>query len=73
MNYELVENLKKLQERRDTFIQPQRLFLVFNKQEWLRFDLFKVTEEEIDNADEKGFIVTRCDVDCYLARKLRTI
>lgn len=54
-------------------IFSSRPFLVFNKQEWLMSPLIKFTEEEIDNADEKGFIATRGGVDCYLARKLETI
>lgn len=35
--------------------------------------LIKFTEEEIDNADEKGFIASRGGVDCYLAKKLDTV
>ncbi len=55
-------------------MEYNNLFLVFNKQEWLNYPdiFFKWTEEEIDNADEKGYIGTKCGVDCYLARKLKT-
>lgn len=45
-----------------------RKWLLFNKQEWLLNPLIKFTEEEIDAADERGFIATRCGIDCYLAR-----
>lgn len=54
-------------------IFSSRPFLVFNKQEWLMSPLIKFTEEEIDNADEKGFIASRGGVDCYLAKKLDTV
>ena len=69
---EIIENLKKLHER-SKIIEPTNFFLVFNKQEWLMNPIIKWTEEEIDNADEKGFIGTKGDVDCYLARKLNSL
>lgn len=53
-------------------IEHNNLYLIFNKQGWLMNPLIKWTEEEIDNADEKGFIGTKCGVDCYLARKVKT-
>ena len=66
----------------DTIDQPEmqkeekgeeRKWLVFNKQEWLYNPLFKWTEEELDNANDKGFIGTKDGVDCYLARKVEAI
>ena len=46
-------------------------FLVFNKQEWLNAPYFRWTEEELENADEKGFIGTKYEVDCYLSRPIK--
>lgn len=48
----------------------ENLCLIFNKEEWLTNPLIKWTEQEIDNADKKGFIGTRYNIDCYLARKV---
>lgn len=54
------------------------LFLVFNKKWWQLEREHKVlgynwTDEELDNADEKGFIGSKFGVDCYLTRPLSAI
>jgi hypothetical protein len=52
-------------------------YLVLNKQEWLldtnHGHLFDWTEEQIDNADEKGLIGTKHGVGCYLSRPIPAI
>lgn len=50
----------------DAYFLPH---LVFNRSEWIGFRYF--TEEEIDNADEKGFIGVKHGVRCYLARPVK--
>ena len=48
------------------------MYLIYNKEEWLigLGSIFKWTEQEIDNADEKGLIGRKFGVDCYLSRNL---
>ena len=52
-------------------LRDQRIYLVFNKVEWLSNPLWTWTEEELDNADENGLIGTKDGIDCYLARKIK--
>lgn len=47
-----------------------KLFLVFNKHEWLVIQWF--SQEEIDNADGKGFIGSKYGVDCYLTKPIES-
>lgn len=47
--------------------------LVYNKREWQSDPVFNWTDEEIDNADEKGFIGTKYGVDCYVTRFIESI
>jgi hypothetical protein len=64
-------NLKKyVRKMVGTPERLENLYLVFNKQEWMRNIIFDWTEEEIDNADERGLIGTKHGVDCYLARHI---
>lgn len=51
-------------------------FLVFNKYEWQldtqsKYPMFGFTDEELDNADEKGLIKTKYGVDCYITRPIK--
>lgn len=74
MNIEDIKNnLNRLIEAEDSRVFSSRTFLVFNRQEWLMNPLIKFTEEELDNADDVGFIATKGGVDCYLARKVEAI
>ena len=50
----------------------ENLILVYNKHDWLVHSIIKWTEEEIDNADERGFIGTVFGVDCYVSKSLNT-
>ena len=54
------------------------MLLVLNKQEWQlereHMTLgFCWTDEEIENADEKGLIGTKFGIDCYLARPVKFV
>jgi hypothetical protein len=49
-------------------------YLVFNRSEWLSdTTMFKFTEEDLDNADEDGFIMSRFGINCYLSRPIKAI
>ena len=61
--------IKKFLEQ-ETKRAPENFYLVFSKKSWLNYKYFGFTEQELDNADEKGFIQTRHNIDCYLARPL---
>lgn len=52
-------------------MKEENYWLLFNKQQWLMDSIFNWTEEELDNADEKGYIGTKFGTDCYLARRLK--
>lgn len=45
-------------------MNTEKDFLVFTRKEWIVYGWF--TFEELDAADEKGFIGNRYGVDCYL-------
>ena len=51
----------------------QNLYLIYPKRWWLVDPIFKWSEEDINNADEKGFIGSKNGVDCYLTKNLSTI
>lgn len=49
----------------------ENLYLVHNEYEWLNHPIFKMTQKELDDADEKGFIKREQGIDCYLTRFIR--
>lgn len=51
-------------------LQQGNYYLFLNRWEWLENPLIKWTEEEIDGADERGFIGNKYGIDCYLSRPL---
>lgn len=56
--------------------QNEPLFCVHNRHEWLsgiNSIMHKFTEEELQAADEKGFIKCVHGVDCYLSRFIKSI
>lgn len=56
-------------------MQLENKYLVLNKREWQMERELKVlgfcwTDEEIDNADDKGLIGTKFGIDCYVTRHI---
>lgn len=47
-----------------------KLFLVYSKTYWISEPIFKWSEKEIDNADDKGLIGTKFGIDCYLSKDI---
>lgn len=47
--------------------------VVLTKYQWLHNRIFNWTQEEIDKADDKGFIGHKFGFDCYLVRFIPTI
>lgn len=47
----------------------REMYLIYTKKEWLSEKLiFRWTEKEIDDADEKGLIGRKFGIDCYITR-----
>ena len=69
--------VEKMREHLTIPMQPQNLFLVYTKIEWLTDPRLVYTfgwdEKDIDNADKNGLIGTREGVDCYISKQVRTI
>lgn len=53
-------------------MEKENLYLVYNKAEWLQNTIFNWSEQEIYNANEKGYIGTRYGVDCYVCKSIPT-
>jgi len=47
------------------------MFLSFSKAIWKIDILFNWTEQEIENADEYGYIGTKYGIDCYINKLLK--